>query len=231
MKRYSFHLPSFLLLIFSLSALSAAAQQNSAQPLNTASASIEQAILSEINQVRADPQSFIPYLENYRKLFKGKTAHYADGKMVTTAEGTAVIDEAVAFLKTQTRLAPYTLSKGLSAAAGGQITDLLENSALGHYGKDGSDLPARLKKFGSFGALTAENITYFAPLAREIVVTMIIDDGVKSRGHRKNIFSSGFKQVGLAFALSKKGENLCVVIFADSFKEGAIPTDKRLKAF
>lgn len=232
MSRLSFRLFVFVLSIFYFFSLTIPAQQNSPQITTISSSDIHRTILNEINQARANPQSFIPDLENYRKIFKGNTAYFANGKMVTTIEGTAVIDEAITYLKTLAKLPPYEMSKGLSTAANAQLSDLMENSSLGHYGKDGSDLPTRLRKFGSYGTLTAENITYFAPLARDIVMTMIIDDGIKTRGHRKNIFSANLKQIGSAFGQSKKGENLCVVIFADSFKEaGAIPTDKRLKPF
>lgn len=232
MKYSSLRLLTSVLSVFCLFSLSSMAQPNNTQSTKVSSADIQQAILKEVNEARANPQSFVPYLENYRKLFKGNMAYYADGKMVTTIEGMAVIDEAIAYLKKLSTLPPYAMSKGLSTAATAQVTDLMENSALGHYGKDGSDLPTRLKKFGSYGTTTSENITYFPPLARDIVMAMIIDDGVKNRGHRKNIFSANLKQIGLAFGQSKKGENLCVVIFADSFKEGAtIPTDKRLKAY
>ena len=227
----SFRFLALAFFVLGASFMTTAAQQNSVQP-KTLSTDINQAILNEINAARANPQSFIPYLESYRATFKGNISYSPDGSRVSTIEGTAVIDEAIAYLKTLSQLPPYTMSKGLSTAANSQVTDLMENSALGHYGKDGSDLPTRLKKFGNYGTLTAENITYYAPLAREIVMAMIIDDGVKSRGHRKNIFSSGFKQIGPAFGQGKKGESLCVVIFADSFKEaGAIPTDKRLRPF
>ena len=226
-----FRFMAVALFIFCASFTTVTAQQNSAQS-NTLSTDISQAILNEINAARANPQSFIPYLESYRATFKGNMAHYPNGKRVTTIEGTAVIDEAISYLKTLSKLPPYAMSKGLLTAANSQVTDLMENSALGHYGKDGSDLPTRLKKFGLYGTLTAENITYYAPLARDIVMTMIIDDGVKSRGHRKNIFSANFKQIGPAFGQSKKGENLCVLIFADSFKEAsAVQTDKRLKSY
>lgn len=232
MKRSSFRLPTFLLFVCYFFSLTAAAQQTGLLAKKDASSGIEQAILDEINQARANPQSFIPDLENHRKLFKSNTIHYADGKMMTTVEGAAVVDEAIAYLKTLSKLPAYTPSKGLSAAANAQLADLMENSALGHYGKDGSNLPDRLRRFGSFNQLTAENITYFASRARQIVVTMIIDDGVKSRGHRKNIFSANFKQIGAAYGPGGKGEYLCVVIFADSFREaGMIPTDKRLKPF
>lgn len=231
MKKNSFRFLFFSFFLLCSFYVKTTAQQNSAQP-KILSNDTNQAVLKEINEARANPQSFIPYLENYRKIFKGNVAYYPDGKMVTTIEGTAVIDEAIAYLQTLSKLPPYAMSSGLLTAANSQLTDLMENSTLGHYGKDGSDLPTRLRRFGAYGNSTAENITYYAPLARDIVMTMIIDDGVKSRGHRKNIFNSGFRQIGAAFNQSRKGENLCVVIFADSFREGgAIPSDKRLKSF
>lgn len=223
---------AFSLLLFCFFSLPIAAQQSDQTVEKVGSMDIQQAILVEINEARANPQKYISYLEEYKKTFNGNTAYYADGTMVVTNEGTAVIDEAIAYLKTLPKLAPYSMSKGLSTAANSQLADLMENSSLGHFGKDGSSLPKRLTRFGSYGNLTAENITYYAPLPREIVMTMIIDDGVKSRGHRKNVFSPDFKNIGPAFGKGKKGENLCVLIFADTFKEaGAIPTDSRIKRF
>ena len=40
---------------------------------------------------------------------------------------------------------------------------------------------------------------------------MVIDDGVKSRGHRKNIFGSNFKKIGIASG-PHKGYTHCTVM-------------------
>lgn len=214
----------FMVSLFSVSAF--ARNRTQFQKLQT---DFEQAILKEINEARANPLKYINYLESHKKKFTGNRITLPDGQIITTSEGIAAIDDAISFLKFLPKLEPYSLSKGLSIAAASQIADLMENSSLGHFGKDGKNLPQRLGKFGSYGNLTAENITYFAPTPRDILITMIIDDGVKSRGHRKNIFSRNFRQIGSAFGKGAKGENLCVLIFTDTFKEtGNIPTDKRL---
>lgn len=185
------------------------------------SASIEQSVLDEINAARSDPQKYIKYLEDYRKLFKGNLVDIPNQSQLQTNEGTVVIDEAIAFLKQLTKLEPYKFSNGLNQSAKTHLTDLMENDTLGHRGKDGSDPTVRMKRFGRFGSINAENISYFAQDARQIVMMMIIDDGWKSRSHRKNIFSPQLKVVGIAFGTGKTRQGLCVINFADSFSDSS----------
>jgi uncharacterized protein YkwD len=188
----------------------------------------EQAILDEINVARNDPQKYIGYLEEYRKLFKDNMLYIPGAVPLVTNEGVAAVDDAINFLKTATKLSPYTISKGLSQSANLQLKDLMEDSSIGHKSKDGGDLTTRLAKFGSVGNIYAENISYYAKTPRDIVLTMLLDDGYKSRSHRKNIFSPTFKQIGLGFGNGKKGEILCVVVFADSFRETGSTAPRQL---
>jgi uncharacterized protein YkwD len=211
----------FALLIFGfLFPVSAAAQ-------SVSPTSIEQAVLNEMNAARRNPQKYIGYLEEYRKLFKGNTIHYPNRVTMDTIEGAAAVDDAIAYMKTLSRLDSYGFSAGLAKPAGHQLKDLMENNKLGHFGKDGSRLPQRISAFGIATMGYAENITYFVDLPREIVLTMIIDDGVASRGHRKNLFSSNFRVVGIAFGRGRENEGLCVTIFAGAFREMRLPKGVR----
>ena len=187
----------------------------------TSSSEIEQSILNELNEARANPQTYITYLEEHKKKFKGSRADYPDFVM-ETFEGTAAVDEAIKFLKKQSKLAPLTFSEALSKPAKLQLNDLIENPTLGHKGKDGSNLPKRLSKFGiKPTSHYAENIMQDANLPRQIVLWLIIDDGVKDRGHRKNIFDKAFKQVGISYGLAKNGRGVSVMVFAGTFIETA----------
>ncbi len=103
----------------------------------------------------------------------------------------------------------------------------MENNLLGHFGKDGSQLPQRIAKFGSVSFGYAENIVYYVDLPREIVLMMIIDDGIASRGHRKNIFNRAFRQVGIGYGKGRENEGLCVVVFAGLFREISLPKGVR----
>jgi len=45
----------------------------------------------------------------------------------------------------------------------------------------------------------AENIAYGRYTAREIVLALIVDDGVRGRGHRENIFNPTYNVAGAAY--------------------------------
>lgn len=188
-------------------------------PETAAPSSIEQVVLEEINTARTEPQKYIKYLEDYKKLFKGSIVFLPNYLQVETSEGTAPVDEAIEYLKQVPKLNSYKFSDGLNQISRVQLTDLMEDSMLGHKGKDGSDLAQRLARVGRFGSLYAENISHYSEVPRQIVMMMIVDDGVKARSHRKNIFSPAFGVVGISFGKGKVGQGLCVVDFADTFFE------------
>lgn len=194
------------------------------QPEKFANSDMEKAVLEELNLARRDPQNYVRYLEEYRKLYKGNTIFNPNFERIETNEGTAAVDEAIAFLKTLSPVESYKFSDGLNKAAAVQLGDLIENSSLGHTSKDGSDLPTRLARFGKATGRNAENIAFYAASPRNIVMRMIIDDGLKTRGHRKNVFSSDLKLVGIAYGKGKSGEGLCVVDFAANFTEHGKPS-------
>ena len=186
---------------------------------NSTLSPLEIAVLVEINQARNDPQKFISYLEEYRKYLKGGVLELPNRIPMQMIEGLPAINDAISDIKKMAKVDAYEVSGGLSKVARQQLTDLQENPKLKHLGKDGSDLETRLFKVGFAGMPIAENISYRADAAREIVLNMIIDDGVKSRSHRKNIFSQSFKLFGVACGAAVDKRNLCVIEFASSFKE------------
>jgi len=75
----------------------------------------------------------------------------------------------------------------MSPAAADHFAEQVEGQ-LGHNGNDRSSPGDRISRYGTWSATWGENIFYGQKTARGIVLTLIIDDGVRSRGHRK-IFS------------------------------------------
>lgn len=57
-------------------------------------------------------------------------------------------------------------------------------------------MSSRIAVFGQFVATVGENIAYGTTSGKDIVLQLIIDDGVASRGHRTNIFNADYTFVG-----------------------------------
>lgn len=102
---------------------------------------------------------------------------------------------------------------------------MAKTNIFGHNSSDGRSFSDRITKrcgkaFGSSG----ENIgSDFKVQGRDhalqTILGLIIDDGVSSRGHRKNIFSNDFKYVGIASRIQE--DKIITVI---DFHSAKLPT-------
>ena len=133
------------------------------------------------------------------------------------SEGDRVVAEAVRFLEKARPLPPLTRSEGLSASALAHVLDLGPSGGRGHTGSDGSTPWKRMARFGRWSGHAAENISYGERDARGIVVSLIVDDGSRDRGHRQNIFSRDLLCVGLAAGPHAGFGTMCVMDFAEAF--------------
>lgn len=68
----------------------------------------------------------------------------------------------------------------------------------------------QVKWTGSIG----ENIAYGPNDGRDVVLRLIVDDGVPGRGHRANIFSPDFRLAGVACGPHPALRTVCVIDFA-----------------
>ncbi|HEX3280956.1 MAG TPA: CAP domain-containing protein [Pyrinomonadaceae bacterium] len=176
-------------------------------------------ILAEINLARTNPALYLTYLEDFKKFYRGKEIKYSDGSTLVTNEGVSALEEAIQFVRSVKPLPPLELRKGLILGAQDHVNDLVKTGQSGHRGSDGSTLEDRLNRYGSWSVSVGEDIVYRSRKAREDVIALIIDDGVKSRGHRKNIFKSDFHVIGLALGSSPKTPLMCVITFAGGFAD------------
>lgn len=180
---------------------------------------LELAVYEEINRARGNPPQIVGFLEEYRAAIKGNVLSLPNKMPQKMTEGAAVIDEAITDLKRISKLEAYEISEKLTLAARMQLKDLQENSSLGHIGKNGSNLKTRLAHFCKVQGKAGENICFRSTAGRDVVLSFIIDDNVKSRTHRHNILSPTFKKVGIACGIGKNKETLCVTVFAEGLKD------------
>ncbi len=180
----------------------------------------ETAVIAELNRARSEPAAYASLLREYRARIRGNLLDQGAGApQVRLEEGAAAVDEAIAFLERQRPLGSLTPSAGLSAAARLLALDQEKTGAVGHRSADGSSPGDRIRRFGIVTGTSGENCAYGNEGARDIVIQLIVDDGVSSRGHRANIFNERFRVVGVAIAPHPVYRWSCVMDFADAFSE------------
>ncbi len=217
--RQLFAFAAFVILCtLTLNPHTAARQLGSAKA--TAVAALEQEVLQEINIARTRPAAYAAYLEQLRPLFKGKEYTRPGRPVLVTTEGALALEEAIGFLRAAKPAPPLTLSHGMCSGARELVKEQGGTETTGHKGADGSFCEQRAQRYGTWTAPIGENLSYGEDTARERVISLLIDDGVASRGHRKRLMDATFKVAGVACGDHKLGA-MCVITLAGGFNDGA----------
>lgn len=180
---------------------------------------LEKNVVDEYNLARTNPRQYATILREYKKYYNG---HYIDipGEIrIITNEGVFAVDEAISFLESASPCPPLSPSPGMSKAAKDHVNDIGPKSMVGHSGSDGSSPFTRMGRYGKWHKTAGENISFGKKNAREIVIQLIVDDGVSSRGHRKNIFNCNFKRIGVGFGPHVRYGAMCVQTLAGEYAE------------
>ncbi len=177
-------------------------------------------VLAEINLARAEPRAYAGFLRELRSRFRGKTYLLPGGvTRMQTSEGVKAVDEAIRYLTRLKPLPPLSWSDGLAYAAAELADDQGRSGATGHTGRQGHGMRERIERHGEWERQIAENIGYGPKDPREMVLQLIIDDGVPDRGHRKNTFNAAFNTAGVACGFHPRFGSMCVIDFAGGFKD------------
>ena len=178
------------------------------------------AVVREMNLARQHPDVYAGYLEEVRAHFRGDFLVLPGGTMLHSRDGVAAIDEAIRFLRRARPTAPLIISPGISLAAAEHVADQAAG-AFGHGGSDHSNPGNRMNRHGTWSALWGENISYGKSSARDVVIALIIDDGLRSRKHRKNIFNPAFNYAGAGVGPHARYGTVCSIDFAGRYVESA----------
>ena len=180
---------------------------------------VEREVILEINKARTDPPEYARRdLIPMRAYYHHALLKYPGEPVTSTVEGLPALDECIRALQAAKPSPPLSPRKGLTLSARDQAKDQGKTGATGHSGSDQSTMESRLARYGKWGGYAGENIDYGNGDAKRIVASMLIDDGVPSRGHRKNLLDTNFKVVGVAVGPHPVYRHMCVMDFASSYE-------------
>ena len=176
------------------------------------------AVIREMNLARQNPALYATFVQELRSRMSGNVLVLPGHTRVRTKEGTAALDDAIRFLKSAQPLPPLSFSPGMSRAAADHCADQADGG-FGHEGRDRSHAGQRIARYGNFSGGWAENISYGKASARDVVLALIIDDGLPARKHRKNIFNPIYNFAGAAFGRHARFGTMCSMDFAGGYAE------------
>lgn len=167
--------------------------------VNTASTAkylseLEKDVLLEINKARTNPRA---YAALYLLPF------------VRSGNASAAMKECIIEMRDMKAVNALQPGKGLTLAAKEWVALQGPSEYTGHD----MNTDPRIRKHWSCRTW-GENISYGYNDARKIIIQLLEDDGVSSRGHRKNILSRAYTHVGVGCGAHKKYNYMCVQDFA-----------------
>ncbi len=198
-RKLSFLSMFFLLFIFASFLLSCCSVNNNLPPL-TGLDKFRMEVLNELNFARTQPKKYAEtVLQPRLPYFNGNTYSVPGQIPIITHEGAGAVTECINELNSTSAIEKLSIEKGLNLSAQWLADDQARTGQMGHTGSDGSNLSTRINRYGKWSYCCAENCAYGTKTAREIVAQLLIDDGVSSRGHRKNILNPKLEKVGIGY--------------------------------
>jgi len=176
----------------------------------------EKNVILELNKVRTDPQKYsklyiVPMLKQYgnnKELFR-------NGQTYITSEGKKAALECITVLEKARKVGVLQPDKELYLMAFDHVKKQGPTGLTGHESPNGDNFEVRIKKNINNNKIVGfgENIDYGNSSAREIIISLLIDDGVPSRGHRKNILTTKFNIAGVSIGNHTVYKKMCVTVF------------------
>ena len=104
--------------------------------------------------------------------------------------------------------------KSLMEAAAYHANDMYRNNFFDHTSSDGTSFGDRVYSYYGGNAI-AENISAGMSTALGVVMQLLVDDGVSTLGHRKNILGAKYSAIGIKTGQHKQWRTVTVQDFGD----------------
>jgi uncharacterized protein YkwD len=186
--------------------------------------SLEKEVILHLNMARTNPPKYAKdFIAPRTRYYKGKLYREpwesSDFAGYVRQEGVEAVRECVRAMEETSPISLLRPSKGLTLAAGDHAVDQSRTGNTGHFGSDKSTPSSRMDRYGEWQIILGENVSYGPFSGREIVVGLLVDDGIPDIGHRANILNSRFRVVGVSIKKHPVYRYVCVIDFAGTYIE------------
>jgi uncharacterized protein YkwD len=179
---------------------------------------IEKDVVLEMNKVRSDPKKYAElYIQTELRYYSGNLYQKPGEIAIQTQEGRKAVESCVAALSKMKGVQILQPELGLSRGTKDHTADQGKTGKTGHDGGDKSTPFTRIERYGKGYNTAGENLAYGPVTGQAIVVQLLIDDGVPSRGHRTNIMNQDFSQAGVSFGAHPQFRTMCAIVYANGY--------------
>jgi len=182
---------------------------------------VEQEVILALSLVRRYPLKVVKILEKQLSRFNGNDFYLGPGQILVTREGKRAVKDAIKFLKEQEPISKLSSKNvlGMKLAAEDHVFDNGTTGSQEHEGSDGSKPYERIERYGTWEKNCGECLWYGeSKKGLEMVIDLIVDDGVPDRSHRHCIFTPCYKMVGVKIGQHRSMGMMLCIDFAAGFE-------------
>ena len=182
---------------------------------------IQKDLFIELNNLRKDPKSYIPLIEAEMKLLKkNNILKKPDSNLqIQTIEGKDAYQDAIKFLERQQPVQPLNEESRLSSAAIDLVRDLGQRGIVSHQDQYGQYVSERIEKYCEWDYSASEVIEVSSKNPQDILISLLVDDGLKNRPDRKTLFNQKYNFVGIGCGAHSEYEIVTVMVFVGSIRQ------------
>ena len=182
---------------------------------------IQMSLYEELNKLRQNPKSYIPLIEAEMKtLKKNNILKRKDSNLqIQTIEGKEAYEDAILFLKQQKPVPALKKENKLSYAAQDLVKDIGERGVVTHEDKEGQFTSERIEKYCEWDFCANEVIEVSSKNPQDILISLLVDDGVRNRADRMALFNEIYNYVGISCGPHIEYEIVTVFVFVGGIRQ------------
>ena len=182
---------------------------------------IQRELFIELNNLRKNPKSYIPLIElEMKSLKKNNILKKRDSNLqIQTVEGKDAYIEAINFLQNQEGVPPVKEESRLNSAALDLVKDIGTRGVVSHQDQYGQYVSERIEKYCEWDYSASEVIEVSSKNPQDILISLIVDDGLKNRPDRMTLFNPAYNYVGISCGMHSEYEIVTVIVFTGSIRQ------------